>query len=294
MIVSNLIRNAGLHLTLPIPLWNDALNKAVRGAHHAIGADANDPTTTYPRGAFRGLGFSMHEDDSGNILHFMLVIAVAGWLLTPRAAGRGDWREYGLVLAAGALVFVCLLKWQPWHSRLHLGLFVLAAPLAAAVLDDRLGRRAVRAVTTLLLVAAIPWLLWNRPRPLAGGEGVLVADRAAQYFANGPKLMEPYRRAADYVRARGHDRVGLMLGGNDWEYPLWVLLGQESGQRSIRLEHLGVENATHAFEASRPPFRPAVVISTTPTRPEVDYGGARYERRASWSPVTVYEEVPVP
>ena len=85
-----------------------------------------------------------------------------------------------------------------------------------------------------------------------------MSPRIEQYFANGPALLAPYRRAARAVAAAGCAEAGLVVGGNDFEYPLWVLMAEEAG-RPVALRHVQVWNDTAVGKGAVPP--PCAVLA---------------------------------
>ncbi len=262
-LLSNVVRNLSLHMGTPIPALNALATGAINGLHRVIGASVNDPNTTYPQGYYRGVRFTMHEDDAGNPLHLVLILSLPVWLLLkPTGPERRRQWLYGGAIAAGFLLFCAVFKWMPWHSRLHVTPFVLGAPLAASVIDERWGRRTSLGLALIALAVALPWLFWGSPRPMLGARSVFAQPRSSQYFANRPGLEAPIRQIASMMQQSGCERIGLLIGGNDWEYPLWVLLGAEAGSKEIWIEHVGVVNFTRFIERTRPAFRPCAVYST--------------------------------
>ena len=281
IVLSNLARNASLQLTMPSAAWNRGVERAVLGLHAALGIDANDPRSTW-RGAefsvparIAGAGtadadealFAMlHEDQAGNPLHLLLLLAVAGAVL-----GRSELRSRralvgsAAAVALGLFLFSLVLKWQPWSARLELPLFLLAAPFAGAALERIAFGSRTLAIGALLLVCALPWTLLNATRPLVGPESVLATPRLTQSFAARPGLLAPFTEAARAVAATGCRRIGLKIGPDDPEYLLWSALRAE-GAVPERLEHVGVTNHS-APKATEPPFAgfaPCAVIVLTP------------------------------
>jgi hypothetical protein len=134
---------------------------------------------------------------------------------------------------------------------------------AAGLAVGRLARPALQvAIAVLLLVGAWPWLTGIRSRPLIERPGdsvvrsVLVESRETLLFANGLYLQDPQAEiAAEIVEARCGD-VGLMLGGNSAEYPLWVLLG--APREGLRLEWIVAGTASARFEERS--FEPCAVV----------------------------------
>lgn len=292
-LASNVLRNLGLYLATPWQGGNDRLTALIVAAHAWIGADPGDPATTYPRGSYRGVVFSPHEDSAGDAVHLALtILAVASipW------SGR-PWRRrrawFALLLGACALIFCLVLKWQPWHTRLQLPLFVLAAPLVAAVIADVLGARLARGLGIALLALALPWLLWVPPRPLVGPGSVWAVPRIAQYFANRPDLEADYHRAADLAGARSCRSIGLVIGGNDWDYPFWALLDHTAGGDALRIRHVRVDNVTRHLTRNRanpagagPP--PCLILATVALPDEITAENGDYRVSFRGSRVTAF------
>jgi hypothetical protein len=46
---------------------------------------------------------------------------------------------------------------------------------------------------------------------------------------------------ARFIGAHECGNIGLKFGGNNWEYPLWVLI-EKYAKRMPRIEHVGVRN----------------------------------------------------
>jgi hypothetical protein len=185
---------------------------------------------------------------------------------------------------AGAIAF-CALRWQPWNSRLHLPLFILAAPLVGVGLERWRRSGAVLAAAFCLL--ALPSLAATRPRPLLGPDSVLSASRTAQRFRNHPQLQLVYEAAVDHLGDAGCGRVGLVMGGDGWEYPLWPLLRSRVGA-DLRIEHVLVRNPSGRLgpPAAGPPC--AVLVLGQRLDAPVSWQGRTFVERWRRPPVSLY------
>lgn len=238
-IVSNLMRNAAIHLSTPWESVNRKTENAVRMAHRAIGADPDDPATTFLRDRFRILKLSTNEDQAGNPLHFILVLAGLAWLVKTRP--RGGPAAVAAVAICGALIFCFYLKWQPWHSRLQLPLFVLWSPLAGLMLGETRFRGLAAGAMIVFIAASTWWLGWNHFRPIFGNPNIFASPPGELVFIAQPDWRGQYEAVTNTIRERGIARVGLVLGGDTWEYPVWTMLGEpEAGQ--VRIEHMLEDN----------------------------------------------------
>lgn len=225
--LSNLTRNAAMHLGTPSPHVNKGLTLAVQGFHDLLELEVNDPRTT-AAGPFKIRWATLDEDTATNPLHAAAIAISAVVALRTPPERRKRLIRYAVLVFAGGLVFSLLFKWLVFGGRLHHPFFLLAAPLVAVVADDALPDGWVAAIALLFAAAAIPWLLQLRSRPIVSThtsvESVFSAAREELYFANGAYLNEPYRQIATAISDSECRSVRLHLGGGAAEYPLWVLL----------------------------------------------------------------------
>ena len=161
--VANVLRNVSLHLAMPG--GDKILAPIFIAAMRAIGEDPDDPTHTWPEMGFRWPHLSLHEILAGNPLHLLLaavsIVLLLGQLRVP--GGRTK-LLYSLGLIGAFVLFCAMLRYTIWSSRYHLPLFVLAAPLTAVVLWQRIGARLGCAVGFILFAAAVPFLAGNKIR----------------------------------------------------------------------------------------------------------------------------------
>lgn len=242
VLTSNVVRNVAIQLGVERPKsWNVFVERHVLAMHGLLGLSASDPNTTWTDTKFQLGQGSRHEDLASNPLHFLLACTAIAWIFFTPIGRQPAHIGLALCVTAAFLMFCGYLKWQPWHGRLHLPLFVLASPLIAVMLNTMMStpRKAGAglAVCLVLAVAAVPALLFNQSRPLLGTQGVLITNRHAQYFTNRSELRPVYETAVSHIRRLNCDRLVIRLGRDDWEYPLWVLLNEQRAGR-VHIDHL--------------------------------------------------------
>jgi hypothetical protein len=287
-LISNVARNVGLHLGTPIESVNTAEEGLIRLLHKLLGIGINDPSTTWGGTEFHILPPSNDEDTAGNPVHLLLIVACGVFLLVSKPVrGFRIPGGYAISLLCAAFLFAFVLKWQPWHSRLHLALFVLWAPFIATVFSNLHKQEIAKIVAMLLLLAALPAVIENRSRPLIKRRSIFSTGRFEQYFASAPAIKQAYMGGADFLHRLNCSQAGLVLGGNDWEYPLWVLL-QTNKTGPIRIEHVNVTNISKVIEY-RGDFRPCAIVSVgSKESKEVVFRNETYSTQWSLKPVSVF------
>jgi 4-amino-4-deoxy-L-arabinose transferase-like glycosyltransferase len=256
---SNLVRNVALHVGTSNVEMNSAMQNMAEAIVHATGANPNDPRTTWSYTTFKIPQFSTHEAVAGNPLHMFLAFLVLGII----AFRWKDLSRETIIAALGLLtafvLFCAILRWQPWHTRLHLPLFVLGAAVIGVTLERAWSALATNSLAVLLLVISIPFLVNNQLRPLAtaNGQGVLTQDRTTQYFADSPYNTQDYVRAAQFIKQQHCTNIGVDLNLNDPEYLLSVLVNA-TGLSATRIQQVDVTTDSARYDTPADP--PCAVI----------------------------------
>jgi hypothetical protein len=221
------------------------------------------------------------EDKAGNLIHLLLIAGSLAMLAARRPWRSGRLPSYGVALLLGFVLFSGLLKWQQIHSRLHLPLFVLWAPLAGVLLE-RLNARLLVLAALAMIGWAWPFLAHNRLHPLVGEDGVFTTSRVDQLFLADPALKPQYVGATGFLRTHGCTQIGLLVGPNSQEYPFWALLPEVRASGG-RWEHVGVTNSSARLARSGGVnFRPCAVVTVRgPNRDRLSIDGETY--KGEWS-----------
>jgi hypothetical protein len=254
-LASNIVRNATVHLRTPKASWNKRIFRGVERLHSWAGLDVQDPATTFPGDAFQVPLMSTYEGRTGNPLHFVMYVLAAGLLwVRPR---RTLLHQYSIAILAGALLFCWIFRWQHWHGRLHTPFFILGAPLVATSLQSLLVGWRAGALTLLLWLASLPWLVANNMRPLlpipetrltfAAGS-IFSLPREEQYFSQA--TARAYWRVIDDLAQSGCTDLGLVGDENTRVYPLVPFA--RTRRLDLRLYYVFVKNETRELETTPP------------------------------------------
>lgn len=301
VMISNILRNLALHIGTPFGLWNGISNRVIQIIHTFLGIGYNDKRTTFygeffVPGGWSTLGFSGEENNAGNLLHLLLFLSCILIFIVQKKLKLQFSREafvYLLTVCSTFCIFCYLVKWQPWNARLHLPFFVLTTPFLGLVLSLS-KKKVVNYIATILIISALPWVFFNRYRPLIDSNNIFQATRIEQYFKTRPKLQQPLTQAVEYLNSKQCNQVGLVMGQDAWEYPLWILMQQSYGN-NFKLQHINVTNASSILEnkSSYKDFQPCGVIHMYTKRSkqekvgEINFRGNTFVREWDLDPVTV-------
>src|SRR5262249_47347077 len=208
VLVSNVMRNVTMHLATPWPRANEALNAAAGWVDGRLGITSDDPRNTWPGTRFQIGAVRAHEDYAPNGLH--AVLAAQAMVLALGRRHRRWPNAYVICLVTGFLLFCLALRWQPWHSRLHLPLLVIATPITGLAFE-RLGPRVISVAAMTLATSSVYFLAYNELRPLVGPRSVLATSGEAQISG---VVAGPYVEAARVMKSTGCSQVGLIIPSN--------------------------------------------------------------------------------
>jgi hypothetical protein len=230
IVLSNTLRNATLHAGTPSPHVNKGIYLFVEKVHELIGVDIMDSRTTHSQ-RYKVFPPSTHEDISSNPIHAFLILILLIVSIWRRKSIPKEVFAYGLAVAATFVMVSSLVQWQLYNARLHQSFFILAAPWAVFMLYKVFSQRLIYVLGILLFAAAWPWLVHIPSRPIIEQPGESYVDnvfhepRIDLVYASGGHLKVPHQEIAVHILETTCDQVGLVLKGNDAEYPLWMLLG---------------------------------------------------------------------
>ncbi len=298
-LLSNVVRNVTLHTALPSDRINRAQERWVARLHEGLGLDPSDPrTTTPPWRIFAVLWIPAEDEHAGAPVHALLAaIAPLALAAAPLRRRPGpdvpprpplDGALWGTLAAAGAmfLLFCFALKWQPWHSRLHLPVFALMAPVCGVLLPRMRGGLVKGLFLLAALVLAAVALLCNDGKPILGEHSILAQGREETLFqhyrADRQQVLSGVAAAAEF-RPR---LVGLETAVFGAEYAV---------QRTLldRLKpppHLAASRRGIGPDPPEGSPQPEVILSWTPDgavmmrRP----GPLPYVSVAQFPPITVF------
>src|SRR5262249_37396548 len=144
----------------PHEWWNVFVYRAVIKVHQILGMDPSDLTTTWKGKGYEPLVDSSHEAYANNKWHLLAFTMVPlCWLRSRHRSTSWSWYYAGIGIAF--VLFCALPRWQPWHSRLHLALFVLGSALIGTVAGTSLPVQWQAGLATFLLCSAYPYLFEN-------------------------------------------------------------------------------------------------------------------------------------
>lgn len=253
---SNVIRNLALHTGTGVRILTTGLNRALNRLHVLTGRDLNDPEASFGLGRFEFYDrLVIFDSYAGSPYHLALVACALGVCLRRPRARWLPLLYAGLVL--GGLLLICVvLRWQRWNCRLHLPGLALLMPFVAAALGPRLRPWGAGLISLGLAVFAGVVVANNISRPVFN-PAFRKMPRVQQMLAvHAPQLHAEMVQVVQEVSRHGGRNVGLKLGIDDPEYPLWLLfLGHGL---SGRIDHVAVQNASGRIPI---PVQPDVVVS---------------------------------
>lgn len=261
--ILSMAKNIGLHIgPYPLNRWYD---NALLKLHSILNTPINSPITNFQNIPYSGaVSIPNHEDNAPNFIHFYLIVLsfILGLIALLRKQTNLK-SSMGLlfILVTQFVVFCTYLKWQPWHTRLHLPLFFLAIPLILFFLSksqffkNQLPKLLIMMVWLGIGIACINYSrpLWSNPKTAA----IKPMDkRYKKYFANNLAVQPEYESIDSIIQVNQYKEFGIVLIGDTWEYPLIY----QNFSTKRKAMHLKIDNASSTLQPKN--IKPTCVVST--------------------------------
>jgi 4-amino-4-deoxy-L-arabinose transferase-like glycosyltransferase len=277
--ISSIVKNASLHMAIPLDFISiDALQKAIHKLHEILGVGINDPRNTFATDFNLQALVPTFEDTAGNPIHFGLLLLAAVVCLSSRNLRSNKYLvSYLTTILCSFLLFCLLIKWQMWHSRLHLPIFVLISPFIGIVFSKFYHKNLGNVIMIILLQTSLIYVLLNEFRPILGEQNIFNTNRIYQYLRPVRNDKNNYINAANFVTQTECKNIGLSL--SSMEYPWWILLNKP--HQALRIENINVKNISSVKNRFYPynNFLPCAIISVDSAPSEEIYtAGNSYMR----------------
>jgi hypothetical protein len=219
------IMNIFSHVPVRLPSQARAL---LDGTLNTVWGSIKVDNTIFPFGnpdaAFFG-SILFHEDSTKNYFHMLLII-IAFILIFH----RNKKEKYAWIVLGSWCIFAFCIPWQPWITRLQVPLFAISAPVFAIAFRNENLLRLRNTIITLLSCFSLLPLFLNYSRPLLPvtkitcEQAIWNTSRNKLVFNNKKSEYQNYVTAFSAIAETKKERLGLVIGLDSWEYPLWRYL----------------------------------------------------------------------
>ncbi|RYZ98484.1 MAG: phospholipid carrier-dependent glycosyltransferase, partial [Sphingobacteriaceae bacterium] len=291
LLLSAIVKNSSLHLSIDhTGAAAEVVDTAVYKLHSLLGVSLKDSTINYGNMPFTSRAAPTSEDTAPNPLHFILLLASMIVLLVALIKNRLPAAVILLyVTILLEILFFCgYLKWQTWHSRLQVPLFMLSVPLICyAISIKTLYKRLFYIIVPVLLLYALAVVCFNNIRPFKTTTRLttnvsVFTPRYQKYFAAKPHVYNDYKVVTDKMKQLKLHNIGLITGGDDWVYPLFT----HCFSSPFKPVYIQVNNSTKT--TGRPEYID-VIVSFKPDAPYIDHGNKRYYKQTKTTFLALYK-----
>ncbi len=222
----NCLKNYSFNVVpiLPADMRNRMISYLERFAL-AIGVELNHPDIAEDGRTFMYWAHdNLHCDTAVNVVIVIgASIAILLFLIFYKQF-KGLQKIYIITAFASWILFCSMLRWQPFVTRYMISYLALLCPVIVIVMQqvftrykkfwERVVLAGVYGITAYFLIIEFQYLYRNG-----------ITYEHLGYFDSGQvELWTDYDRISNYIIEQGYDEVGLSLGADTYEFPIWRML----------------------------------------------------------------------
>lgn len=226
-LILNTAKNIGVHFA--IYPFNQYTNQVIEKMHLILKEDIHDSSINFNGHKFKLKEWQHHEDDAANFFQIILIM-ISICLYIPYRKKDPNLNPLFLLIPLLTLLFFSLtLKWQPWITRLQLPIIFLFSFYVAKILslftntEKKFKSLILLTFGGIILYAFIISIL-NPTRPYITNSftnDIKITDtRFKKYFALYTKCEPDFYIARKFL-TNYKGTIGIDIGGDTWEYPLY-------------------------------------------------------------------------
>jgi hypothetical protein len=213
-----MIKNIGNHFSTP--LTSNITNQVVEKAHLITQIPINDENNSYKGIHFKLNLWNHNEDEVSNIFQVLLILGVCLFIVF-------NWKNQNIFLLLSTFfclfsfgLFSFILKWQPWHMRLQVPLFILFAIPISLVLEKIKLEKITNSILIISTLYCFTLALINPNRPLIKNtKQAKLTTRFEKYFVAMPPYLKEYKLLRYKLKSKTQQNWD--VHGDTWEYPIY-------------------------------------------------------------------------
>lgn len=189
-----------------------------------------------------------HDTAINPLIVWLLILCII--LLVTRLK-KIEWKKlytsYSLVAVFSFGVFCMLLRWEPFVTRYMVSYLALLCPVVALQLQKQTAGNKWKKVRLMLAGALCVVCVLDIGSMVSYHYDMCTVyganTRPYGYFTNRTTEYEGQMALAEAVKAGGYQNIGIYLGVDSYEYPLWTMLQDSVTQ----IQHVNVNNESAIY-----------------------------------------------
>jgi hypothetical protein len=248
----NTTKNIGVHFAI-YPL-NQFTNQVVEKIHLTLKEDIRNSSINFNGHKFKLKEWQHNEDDAANIFQIILIL-ICIFLYIPFRKKNPSLAILLLLIPILELLFFSFtLKWQPWITRLQLPIIFLFSFYVAFIISQFTNAKEklmpfIKIIFGSIIFYAVIIIFLNPTRPFVTSSftnDIKITDtRFKKYFALYTKCEPDFYVSRKYL-TEYEGKIGIDIGGDTWEYPLYYDIFSKNQQLAKPLNILNLSKKLDA------------------------------------------------
>ncbi len=281
-IVVNFLKNLTFNFASDkVGMTRVCIEKFLYGAADFFKVDLNDPAISEDGVPFGFPGFPALSCDSAiNMFLVVLILIMCLWFVIRYKKEERLVRNYSVCALVAFVVFCSVLRWERFINRYMIAYFALLAVFITIQVRDmyEVTKKTKWSFGCYLWLAVIlSGSLINYYRQICYLDTLSPFSKTDGYFAYHDANREEYPLMIDVIRKSRSQKIGLVIGRDTYEYPIWGMLSDQD----CEIRHIMVENSTGKYE--KDDFVPDCILFENHQEDSICYLGQSYYREPAYA-----------
>lgn len=213
-----ILKNIGNHLSTPFT--SDITNQIVEKTHLISKIPINEKKYSYNGIHFKLNTWNHNEDEVSNFFQIILFGITCIVLIINFKSNSKLFNFSTIFCLSTFLIFSFILKWQPWHIRLQVPLFMMMAIPFSMMLYQIKFKKIIGLYLVLATLYCILLMILNPNRPfIKTNKQAKLVTRFEKFFVTIPTYLPEYKKLRHKVVKKIPNEWN--VHGDTWEYPLY-------------------------------------------------------------------------
>lgn len=262
-LTSNFLKSLSSHLRTNNININNKIENVLIGYHRLMGVNVNEKKITPYNYEIGWVGLNYSEDYTSSTAHTLLFIICFVISIVTHNKKNIEKNCILLFIVMSILLLHFVVAWQPFITRLTLPIYIVMMVFAGVSINNITYMNWYKPLSTIIgvymLYMSYVYTIYSSSKIIDKNIADVIAKREDFYFINRNAIINNYKEICHTIIKSNKRKIGLVLEGDTWEYPIWKILKNQDYNFEMRHIHIKDSN-NRTINIKEDNFNPDIIL----------------------------------